>query len=78
MNFLWPAELNPDPGVIGRLGRVLHWVGVLFGLLVAGVVWFSFSQMDGTDLPPLAAGCVAAAAFFAMAGRGLRYIFAGE
>jgi hypothetical protein len=78
VSFIWPTTRNPDPGAIGRLGRVLHWVGLILGLAIFGLC-VAWAADDGPDqyAPLMIAGAVFLAAL-ALAGRGLRYILAAE
>lgn len=77
--FLWPSKANQNPGVLTRIGRVLHWIATglaaLFALLAVGVV------TNGDPLAQNTFGIVLSliwAAGFFLAGRGLRYILSGE
>jgi len=76
MSFFWPAALNPDPGVLGRLGRVLHWIGLLIGFpALAGAV-AAYNNPGGGPVVTVLFGSVGAVLI--MAGRGLRYVLADE
>lgn len=76
MSFFWPTNPKTDPGVLARAGRVLHWTALAFALALAATGLASFNSA-GTD-PALGWLCLALAAAFTLAGRGLRYILAGE
>lgn len=74
MNFIWPTKLNPNPGALGRAGRVLHWTGLLLGApWVALAVGIAARDGDWGIL-----GLALVGVPFALGGRGLRYILAGE
>lgn len=74
MNWLWPHVINPSQGFFGRLGRLAHWAGILLAVGCALVPFFTYG---GPDLQTFAAA-FGFGAFFYMAGRGVRYLFAGE
>lgn len=74
MSFLWPTTLNSDPGVLGRAGRVLHWTGLILAApWVALGVGLAFQDNGWNNL-----GLALVGVPFALGGRGLRYILAGE
>lgn len=71
MGFFWPTDVREDVGAIGRLGRVLHWCAILLGGL------FAWAFIAGSA-PEYWWPAAALFALFAMGGRGLRYVLAGE
>lgn len=74
MSFFWPTTLKSEPGVLGRAGRVLHWTGLLFGAPWIAIA-LGVAVQDG-DWGALFLALVGVP--FALGGRGLRYILAGE
>ena len=74
-NLFWPRALSPHVGAGGMLGRSIHWLGVT--LAVASLVTALGCAIDGWALP-VAGGLAAAALAMALAGRGVRYLLAGE
>ena len=71
MNFLWPTSLKTEPGLLARFGRVLHWLSIPMAVLLAHVgLSRPMSEWLTTEI-------WGAAATY-LAGRGLRYLFAGE
>ena len=93
MRFLWPTKLNPEPGVLTRFGRVLHWIGTLLFILViiatvigagTGVYQLATNAVSyyGTPYGPTtlissATGFVLGFALY-LVSRALRYILSGE
>lgn len=93
MQFFWPGRLNAEPTALTRFGRVLHWIGCGFFILVgigvligiaSGIYQFATNAVSyyGT---PLALGTLmnSAVAFIGalviyLGSRALRYIFSGE
>lgn len=80
MSFIWPAEINPEPTVLGRLGRVLHWAALMWGVSPAlFLIGYAMTQDFGwSDAWPgiLMAGAWAVA--WSLIGRGVRYVLADE
>lgn len=92
MSFFWPAHIDPDPSIFGRLGRVVHWTGMMFGVLLGvalgGMTAFLITGPYVAPAPlgpyllglfvvcALVAALVAAPFYFV--GRGVRYFLAGE
>ena len=37
LRFFWPSKLNPNPNVLTRFGRVLHWITIV--AFVPGLYW---------------------------------------
>lgn len=72
-NLFWPSELNPDPTIGVRLGRVLHWIAIFLA------IWPIIFSLNSEDMQPdgrvmfysIAAGIY-------MVGRAARYIFGNE
>ncbi|MBK8840879.1 MAG: hypothetical protein IPO30_20020 [Hyphomonadaceae bacterium] len=93
MQFFWPGRLNLEPTALTRFGRVLHWIGCGFFMIVGiavligialGVYQFATNAV-GYYGDPLAPGTLigSASAFIAalliyLGSRALRYIFSGE
>jgi hypothetical protein len=69
-NILWPTQPKPDPNGVQRLARVLHWC------FAAGAVAFVVGAIVNSG--PDRTGCLAVAVGFALFGRALRYVMAGE
>lgn len=73
-NIVWPRDPNPEPGIVGRLGRLLHWG------ITAGAAWIAgeaayryFTSANGISGEQL----MWAAGTFAL-GRGVRYLLSGD
>jgi hypothetical protein len=66
MTFLWPVNRQPATTVLGRLGRVLHWVLTTFAILAALVGALMLIQANTADKCIDPEGCEAA---FWWAGR---------
>lgn len=86
MNWLWPQKINSDVGILGRLGRALHWFG--FALcaipisILANTAWRAALAVGPYDTwgnvardAPVMLGL--AAGIYAIA-RSLRYILSSE
>lgn len=78
MSFFWPTKVHEAPGALARFGRVLHWAALaIAGAFVLGLL--AMILEDGlNEIYAPASLLLGLAAFFALAGRGLRYIFAAE
>lgn len=74
-NLIWPRALSADVGPSGRIGRTIHWLGVV--LAVAFLVTALGFAVDGWSRAE-AAGLTTAAIAVALAARGARYILAKE
>ncbi len=70
--LIWPRYIASAPDLLGRIGRVLHWL-VAFGVAPAAalLVYFSLPEdaFAGAALTMLAA---------LLSGRALRYILSAE
>lgn len=44
ISILWPTKKKPEPKLLGRLGRVLHWGLTAFGLLLLVMGLLNFSD----------------------------------
>jgi hypothetical protein len=71
MNFFWPTRLKLAPGLLARLGRVLHWLSIPLAIFLAVL---GLSRPVDEWLTTEIWGAVTAYLF----GRGLRYLLAGE
>lgn len=76
MSFFWPTNRKQETTVLVRAGRVLHWTASGVAGTVALFCIFAIFENDA-DAGSMFAFCILAA-LFALAGRGLRYILAGE
>jgi hypothetical protein len=36
-NLFWPTRIKPEPGVLARIGRAIHWLGT--GYLSVSAAW---------------------------------------
>ena len=72
MNWLWPRHLHTETTALIRLGRVLHWAGIILGALVALFAMLAFDDMSE------GAKALAVALVPILIGRGLRYVLANE
>lgn len=79
MNFFWPQSLRENPSLIGRLGRVAHWIGLAYAAGIALFVGYLMATNPEPSfiLAGLAAG-LGGGLFFASLGRLVRYVLAGE
>jgi hypothetical protein len=79
MGVFWPTATSGNPSVLGRAGRVLHWLSLAFGAL-----WLAIGVYAGLTSESLQAGAwgfgLGAAAFLvsALLGRALRYVLSAE
>lgn len=76
MSFLTP-DMSMATGALGRLGRVLYWLGAGLGLLAVGSGVAAYLIETPHDLQPLYVGAIIGAVVF-LGGRGLCYVLAGE
>lgn len=84
MGFFWPdAIIEPAPSPLARAGRVLHWVSLIFAVAPASLgayllwQWFALPDQD-SFVVAMSAACFGMGLATGLAGRGLRYILAGE
>lgn len=81
VTILWPTSAKAEPGVVNRLGRVLHWFfticAALWGLGVAGSLLDFERLFDQGDWGAVIVCGGFAIVRFAM-GRAARYILSGE
>ncbi len=75
MSFLIPAA-RPDPGLLGRLGRLAFWTALGFAALLLVPAYSAAMEPIPHGLP--AETFVFFAAMVALIGRGMRYLLAGE
>jgi hypothetical protein len=86
MNWLWPQKTKPDVGIIGRLGRTLHWLGLALCAapisILANSAWRAAfaagpydTWSDVANQVPMVIGLVIG--IYAIA-RALRYILSSE
>lgn len=93
MQFFWPGRLNAEPTALTRFGRVLHWIGCGFFILVGigvligiafGVYEFATNAVGYYGNPSAPVTLMNSAVAFIgalvvyLGGRALRYIFSGE
>lgn len=71
MNFFWPTNLKAEPGIVARLGRVLHWLSIPLAIFIA---YLGLRRPPEEWLTTELWGAIIAYLF----GRGLRYLLAGE
>lgn len=70
MNFFWPTHPKPFPGLVARLGRLLHLVGLALAAAVFVTECYSSEH-------PIVPGLIVAVPV-ALLARGLRYVLAAE
>jgi hypothetical protein len=46
IQLLWPTRKRPDPTLVGRLGRVLHWSLTAFAVLLLILAYFDFTTAN--------------------------------
>ncbi len=74
--FFWPTQVQAAPTIVARLGRFLHWAGIVLAApFVAVTVLIAITEPSG-DYGYFIALLLAAPVY--MAGRGARYVLAGE
>lgn len=44
MRFFWPTKLNPNPGVLTRFGRVLHWIAAVVAAITISICIYTGLQ----------------------------------
>jgi hypothetical protein len=81
--FFWPTNVKPNPGVIARFGRVLHWLATIIAIAVvlAGLwAYFTWEPTPYSQKRPLdvVGGTMLGSMIGYFFGRALRYIFSGE
>ncbi len=72
MNFFWPTKPSTSPGLIGRLGRFAHWVGLAVAVTVAAT-GLALGREESSAYWLLAVALIPA-----QLGRAVRYVLAGE
>lgn len=80
MNWLWPKLIRAETNTSIRVGRVLHWIGLLIGCAIAAFCMVGIVA-DGLSGPGVVSGSAfffSVAAAFVLGGRALRYILADE
>ncbi len=83
MGFLTPTA-RPSPNLLGRFGRLVHWIALGIAALIVLRAIFAvsaFAPMPPPGTPWLGfprEGWLVLAALFALVGRAARYLFAGE
>ncbi len=78
MRFVWPQQTHPFPTLLGRLGRLVHWLGLaLYGGLGLMIV---FGPPAPTNPQIILMKATAALGVFAcyLLARGLRFVLSGE
>lgn len=93
MQFFWPNRLNPSPTAFTRFGRVLHWIGSGFFVIVCigALIGMAFGVYQvatdavsyyGSPLGPstlIGSGIAFVGGLLVyLASRALRYIFSAE
>lgn len=73
LNFIWPMDKQLDPGFLGRFGRLVHWLGIAAGVLVA-LIGFTGPDL-GWSMP---AATIGLGLVLALLARGVRYLLADE
>jgi len=74
-NLIWPRALSPHVGASGRIGRTVHWLGVvLAGLFLVIALGFAADGWSTSD----AIWLTVIAVTMAMGARGVRYLLARE
>jgi hypothetical protein len=76
MSFFWPMKPKTDPGVLGRLGRLLHWIFLACAAFLIGLN--AYPWLAGTDTSGEAPVWTILGAIIFLLGRGVRYVLAGE
>ena len=77
--MLWPVKLNPNPTVLTRFGRVVHWIAC--GLAALFVLLIPAIATNGDPIVSNTVGFVLVAAWASglfLAGRALRYVLSAE
>jgi hypothetical protein len=77
VGWFWPRESRSEIGVLGRLGRIIHWAGLLAS---GGLVIGSFGVLlgGGDSAWAIFAALLVVAIFVALSGRGARYVLTDE
>jgi hypothetical protein len=75
LNFIWPVLRRRDVGTAGRLGRFIHWTGVILAGLCALLGIEFLVEGWATDLSRT---LLALALALALGTRALRYVLARE
>ncbi len=83
MSLLWPDISKADTTIVGRFGRVLHWLSLAIAAITCVVTVWTW-KADGWNETTLdrqidfVVGPFIAALVIYAAGRALRYILSGE
>jgi hypothetical protein len=75
LNFIWPALKRRDVGAAGRLGRFIHWTGVILAGLCALLAIEFMVEGWATHLSRT---LLELALALALGTRALRYVLARE
>lgn len=80
MSLFWPKAIVSEPGPFGRAGRLIHWTALVVATLCVAAALADASQgtTDEGDgmISLIFFGGLGVVIYFA--GRGMRYILAGE
>ncbi|MBS0334798.1 MAG: hypothetical protein JSS35_18665 [Proteobacteria bacterium] len=74
-NVLWPTARRPRVGIVGEVGRLLHWTGVIAAAMCVLLAIEFLVEGWATHLSRNLLGCAAALTFGA---RGLRWLLSRE
>lgn len=77
--MFWPMKVNPNPTVLTRIGRVVHWIAC--GLAALFVLLIPVIATNGDPIASNAVGFVLVGAWgvgLFLGGRALRYILSAE
>jgi hypothetical protein len=79
MRLLRPRTPNPDLGVLGRMGRVVHWGALL--VVAAILCLIAYAWLSPADAAPRNVGTALfaiLAAVVLLVGRAIRFVLASE
>lgn len=74
MSLIWPRRIGANPSIFGRLGRLVFWIATVLAVLLA--VGTTIGIFTAPDIA--AVFNYSAAVVLFLAGRGVRYLLAGE